>query len=783
MVLTILLTTAAFAAPISQEEALRKASAFVANRHQAQSHKALRAARRQPGTKLTAATGDAYYYVFNVGEDEGFVIVSGDDRALPILGYSDKGSFDAQTLPEPVKAWFDSYTRQLRALQASDVKTPSQAPLSRATIAPLLTTIWNQQEPYNNDCPKLYNGALTVTGCVPTAMAQLMYYHRWPAATTAAIPDYDTRTAWGEYGVIHVSGLPANTAFEWDKMKDFYSAELPEDEPERTKAIEEQKAISTLMRACGAAVQADYHDLSTGGTGADDYMALTAFLKYFDYSALIREVKREDYMYADWQELIYSELQASRPVMYGGQSSGGGHFFIVDGFDNGLFHINWGWGGFCNGYFALSVANPGSNEGAGASSTLDGYGLEQMAIIGIKKNEGEQPIDIHMSSSIVGVSGALMASSYLNMTSEAHIFEYGIGYAATDGTYTLVGTAHITGSQLEPAPLEPNWGYSSVSFEVKGLADGTYHLVPISRVAGTEKWLPNGNAKREYVKATVSGGNVALEWIQPTVNLSATSFNCPGKHKIGLRQTVNVAVKNAGDEYYGPLFFFVGSGSTVKLMAYTGVTLEAGETATTTFHFDPEIVGDNILVVSLDQECTKIIGNTTLNIKPQGETGEHLSVLALTYDNDNTTEWSVSEFAGKITVKNAGTEDFDGELFLRIFYNAEGRWGNYAYLKDVFFEATVPAGATVDVPFKVEGLTPGINYWPQVCVGESIIWRTNGGEDIRLYDPDMDGIRELNSEQVRSERNNGAIFNVAGQRLNAPQRGINIVNGKKVVIR
>ena len=772
MVLTVLLTTAAFAAPISQEEALRKASAFVANRHHTQSHKMLKAARRQPGTKLTSTTGDAYYYVFNIGENEGFVIVSGDDRALPILGYSDKGSFDAQAMPEPVKAWFEGYAHQLRQLQASGVQSPNQAPISRSSIAPLLTTQWNQHEPYNNDCPKLYNGTLTITGCVPTAMAQLMYYHRWPAATTAAIPDYDTPTKWGEYGAVHVSGFPANTTFEWDKMKDIFSADLPENEPDRTQAIEEQKAISKLMRVCGTAVQADYRDLGNGGTGAEDAMAVTALIKYFDYSALIRKLSRNDYMYAEWQELIYSELQASRPVIYGGQSSGGGHFFVVDGFEGGLFHINWGWGGFCDGYYVLSVANPGSNEGAGASATLDGYGLDQVAIVGIKKNEGEKPTDIHMSSSIVGTSGNQMTSSYINKNAGDYRFDLGIGYAQADGTFKLVGSAYTT-----EAPLGTGWGYNSFPFEVKGLPDGVYHLVPISRVAGTEKWLPNCNAKRDYVKATVSGSSVTLEWIQPTVNLSVTSFTCPGKHKIGRRQTVDVAVKNSGDEYYGPLFFFVGSGSTVKLTAYTGVTLETGETATTTFTFDPQIAGDNTLIVALDQECSKIIGQTTLNIKPQGETGEHLSVTALKFDNDNTTDWTVPEFEGKITVTNAGTEEFDGELFLRIYYNAEGRWGNYSYLKDAYFEATVPAGATVDVPFKVEGLTPGVNYWPMVCVGESIIWRTSGGEDIRRYEPDLDAVEAIEADH------DDAWFTLSGLRVDQPRRGIYVRNGKKVVVK
>lgn len=775
MVLTMLLSAAVFAAPISQEEALRKASAFLANRHQTQGHRIVKAARRQPGMKLSAPYADAYFYVFNVGQDEGFVIVSGDDRALPILSYADHGNFDAQNVPASVQAWLDGYARQLRQLEASDIQSPSYATISRPTIAPLLTSHWNQNEPYNNDCPELYNGALPVTGCVPTAMAQLMYYHRWPAATTAEIPGYEGRTSWGEYGTLKVTGFPAATSFEWNKMKDVYSTELPQDEAEKTRAIESQKAVAKLMRVCGTAVEADYRDNSNGGTGAEDNMAAAALIKYFDYSKILRKVSRDNYMYADWQDMIYSELEARRPVIYGGQSSGGGHFFLVDGFEDGLFHMNWGWGGLCDGYYALSVANPPSNEGAGASSTLDGYGLQQVAIIGIKKNEGEQPTDIHMSSAIVNASGLQMAASFFNMNADTYSFDFGIGYARSNGTYVIVGSHYTTES-----PLGEGWGYNSVTFGVTGLPDGVYHLVPVSRVVGTTKWLPNGNAKRDYVKATVSGGSTTLEWIQPKVQLKATSFNCPGKHKVGLRQKVNVTVQNQGDEYYGPIVLFVGSGSTVKKKAFTGITLEPGESNVTTFTFEPETAGDNTLVVALDDACTKIIGQTTLNVKPQGETGEHLSVSAIKFDNDNAADHSVPEFAGKVTVTNAGSEDFDGEMFMRILYNPDGLWGNYAYLKDAYFDASVPAGSTVEVPFKIEGLTPGTYYWPMVCVNSTILWQTAGGQDIRRYEPDMDGISLTPSPSPMRE---GSIYSISGQRLIKPQKGVNIINGKKVVIR
>ena len=749
------------AAPVSQDEALRKASAFVRARHP-HNGKQLKAVRRQPGLTVASEDVDASYYIFNVGEAEGFVIVSGDDRTQPILGYTDRGHFDTQSIPESVKVWLDGYAHELRRLQAQDAVGTAAAAWHRPAIAPMLTTVWNQNEPYNNECPVLPNSVRGVTGCVPTAMSQLMYYHRWPAATIADIPSYTGRTDWGA-GVLTFAGAAVGTAFDWDKMKDIYSAE---------DSDEEVLPVATLMRVCGAAVKVNYRDNANGGSGAESEDAMTAFRDYFDYSRIITMAYREDYAYADWLDLIYGELQAGRPVIYGGRSSGGGHFFIVDGCDGNLFHVNWGWGGFCDGYFALSLANPGSNEGTGASGTLDGYGMQQTALIGIKKNEGEAAPPAFLRTAIVGVGSAQISSSYFNYSGEERSFEFGIGYAKGDGSYELVGSARQT-----EGTLPRHYGYSSVTFTVSGLADGVYKLVPVSRVTGTQEWRSGSNAKRDYVTATVAGGQVTLSYHEPVVQLTTTSFDCPGRHKIGRRQKVNVTISNSGDEFYGPVFFFVGQGGSFKRIAYTGITVEAGASQTVPFSFDPSVVGENVLVVATDQSMSQIIGQTTLNINPQGETGEHLSVTAFAYDNDNATLRVIRDFAGKLTVKNAGSEDFDGEMFLRLLYNVEGLTGTYSYLKDVYFDAVVPAGASAEVTFSVEGLTPGTFYWPMVCVGDTVIRNEYDGADIRRYEPDLDGVAAVSGAKA-----DGLWYNLAGQRVMHPRRGVYVHQGKRIVV-
>ena len=760
------------AAPISQEDAMHKASAFISSRHHVQGNKLLKAVRYQPEMNVAALADHSSFYIFNVGESDGFVIVSGDDRFQPILGYVDHGSFDAQSVPANMKAWLDGYGDQLRRLQRSEVK--AEASWSRSAIAPLLKTQWNQNEPFNMACPLLPNGGRPVTGCVPTAMAQVMYYHKWPAATTATIADYLGRTNWEGYGIQTYPGYPSGTRLEWEKMKDAYTADDSE---------ADIKAVARLMSICGASVNVDYRDNATGGSEADAEQALTAFLTYFDYSPIITMEYRDNYLYADWLDMVYSELQAARPVIYGGTSSGGAHFFIVDGCDGSLFHVNWGWGGFCDGYFSLAIANPGSNEGSGASTTLDGYGLDQIAIVGIKKNEGEQPRSVHMQSSIVRVIGSNIVSSYFNDNPQSYRFDMGIGYAKTDGTYTLVGDMYRMDE-----PLDNGWGYNEYPFVVKGLPDGVYHLVPISRVVGKDEWLPNGNVKRDFVEANISGGTVTLKLNKPVVKLQATAFNCPGKHKIGRRQQVDVTIKNNGDEYYGPLYFFAGQGTKVYRITYAGTTIEAGTSTTMTFYYEPALEGENTLYVATDENCANIVGQSTLYINPRGETGDNLSVTAFTYNNDHASERYVREFSGNITVKNAGTQEFDGELFIRLYYNVEGESGSYGYLKDVYIEAVVPAGGTAQVPFHIEGLTPGAYYWPMVYVNSSVIWNTRGG-DIRRYEPDMVGIEAVDSEQLAVDSD--VWYDLSGRKIVNGQwsivngklpRGIYIHNGKKVIV-
>lgn len=332
------------------------------------------------------ATGESRaYYVFPHDKGMGFTIVSGDDLLPEIVAYSDRGSYDVAHLPDGYKMFLELYSDMVDGLAqgqpsavqtASQAQRRSQAKAARPVVAPLLgDRMWNQYAPFNNLCPK--DGTKqTVTGCVATALAQVFAYWRFPEALMADIPAYTTHTK-----RLSVPAIEKGEPYDWDRMLDIYE--------EGYYSQEEADAVAKLMLHCGAALQMDY---TSSGSGANIFLA--KLTKYFGYDAeTMQEVERDNYSLEDWMNLLDAELQAKRPVMYSGNSSTVGHQFVCDGSDgDGLYHINWGWGGYQDGYFDISLLNP-DKGGAGSGSDADGYTNGCRAIIGLQPGDGTVTVE------------------------------------------------------------------------------------------------------------------------------------------------------------------------------------------------------------------------------------------------------------------------------------------------------------------------------------------------------------------------------------------------------
>lgn len=325
--------------------------------HAAQA-KAIQFMNSQPGTRFMASTATMKmthaeaskvkaqandYYVFNM-DGGGYVIVSGDDRAEEILGYG-SGYMDVDKLPSNVAWWLAHYKEQMEWLLANpkaEVETMSQLMsrvLTATTVPQLLTCTWDQEEPYYNLCPT-YQGQYCLTGCVATAMAQVMYFWKYPNELPA-LSAYTT----AESPRINVPAL-SGTTLDWANMLDDYSSV--------NYNTTQANAVATLMRYCGQAVEMMYSPEGSGAYSDDQRDAMVTF----GYSSEAEYVQKDNYNEADWNTMMQEELAAGRPIMYGGNdASQGGHAFVVDGYNasTSKYHVNFGWSGYGDNYYALNA--------------------------------------------------------------------------------------------------------------------------------------------------------------------------------------------------------------------------------------------------------------------------------------------------------------------------------------------------------------------------------------------------------------------------------------------
>ena len=321
----------------------------VANRFFSAQSPRLTASSGQSAIRLAYTADNDRFYIFDRGQHSGFVVVAGDDRLPQVLGYGDKGDFSATVLPEPVQYWLDEMNRQIAYMQ-SNANAVAHRPAPQANaVSPLLTTRWDQGEPYNNYCPTFDtpNGGTSraVTGCVATATAQIMNYYKWPAVGRGS-----------HSYTCDVNGV-TETVLSADFSQSVYRWDLMLDEYDSNSSPESCDAVAKLMSDVGISMDMGYGSSS----GAQESEASRALKTYFGYGDKYYWLTRDAYNAEEWDQFLYDELNVRRPVMYCGFDNEGGHAFVLDGFNtDGYFHVNWGWGGSFDGYFMVSYLAPGS---------------------------------------------------------------------------------------------------------------------------------------------------------------------------------------------------------------------------------------------------------------------------------------------------------------------------------------------------------------------------------------------------------------------------------------
>lgn len=482
-------------------------------------------AKAKSRTATTASPSDAYY-VFN-NDAGGFVIIAGDDAVTPVLGYTSTGSFDAKNLPDGLKDLLKSYERQIAALGDNYVanQTATRAAFTGEKL--LKTAEWNQNAPFNKYTPNNY-----VTGCVATAGAIVMKHHGYPAKGTGS-----HSYTW--------NGKTLSASFEhtydWASMPAKYDGT-------NDAAFD---GVAKLMAELGVAVEMQYNK---DGSGAYIGDMISALQTYFGYSKLTYLASIDDVGAEAWNAKLRGEIDANRPILYSASdASAGGHSFIIDGYKDESFSVNWGWGGYCNGFYQIGALNP---ESAGRP-TGDKYNLGQTAVIGLQPSDGTEKIS---TMGFMKVSGQLQALN-MNVTDvkkeqRGTIFSAPIG---NTGDRSFTGEVDValmnakgemreivTSKPFKLTDFAPGYYYSSLSFSFVSTVDaepGDY-LAIVAKEDGSEEYIelydPTFERKRlpatgyeplTYEIRTKVGEGATIKQAETWYNPSTNFYN--GKPVIG----------------------------------------------------------------------------------------------------------------------------------------------------------------------------------------------------------------------------------------------------------
>lgn len=432
------------------------------------------------------------------GEGLGFVVVSNDDSVTDIVGYS-KESFSV--IP-PAMEWFiNTVDNNMQEMTKSGVL---YAPIPPSTefpesVEPLLKSTWDQGKPYNILCPG-GNGSSTrlyPTGCVATALSQIMYYHKYPEVGIGE-HQYSFQPESGVGRII--SANFGETHYDWTNMLDDYSKGYTD---------EQANAVATLMLHCGVAVEMGY---TASGSGAYGQEACLGIKKFFGYNKNARLYTRDYYTAELWMEMIFKELNLKRPIYYDGVSEGGGgHAFIIDGYDKeGFVHVNWGWGGKSNGFFDIALLNPPGSS----------YSKEQGMILGMCKPDVDIPYESQVVASELGFifSGTntkrvTISGVIHNAGAEKFVGTIACVLENSENTIVLKKQEDLT-LQAITGGMWYNTNFSLLSNNLSSIPDGTYRLFVGSKTAEDTRWQLVRPKEGEISSYTVVKNGTDVTWTE-----------------------------------------------------------------------------------------------------------------------------------------------------------------------------------------------------------------------------------------------------------------------------
>ena len=686
LLLTALLAitaTAMSGKSISRSQALDNANKYCAER----GINITIAATAQPArVQATTAMAEQPYYVFST--NDAFVIAAGDDEYPAVLGYSDNGAFDPDDVPEALQELLMQYADIIANDGVGDIiVTPSRD--QSWVHEPLCKSTWSQEAPYNNQCPEVATGVKGVTGCVATAMGQVMYYHRWPNKPTKNIPAYTTRTKGISIAELSTAKYPA-----WSSLQDYYTSKSTNTE-----------AIGWFMRYVWQSVKTDFEIGESGAYLTDVPNALTS---YFDYDRTAHYVYQYWFTHTGWFDLVTKELNNRRPILYSGsQYLGEGHAFIIDGMNSdGMVHVNWGWGGSGNGYFALTYLNPKS-QGTGLPGG-QGYNYNNAMVVDIRKSTGSSAkayfscYDVSTSASTVTLT-AINFSPFDVSSFFANTYTFSqqasIGWACEyDGELHILASKDIT--------LQGYGGtYQTMSIKLPGsLPVGVHTIYPVCKPQGATYWeRATGDAGYLTVSRTAVQKNVAritYSGSKAPLNYTISNVKVGSRREKWCNLEVTATLTNNGSSNIADTYLLFD----FQPMTHAICDAESGTSANLTWNFTPKSSGRHYISISLDPEGDNLLYNATIDINEASD-AIITSTNGLTVANANAYKITGNTFKATATLNNIGTTNYDDYLYANLYTASSPNALLYQQKK---YKVTLNSGATKTVTVTFDNLPPGV---------------------------------------------------------------------------
>lgn len=757
---SILLTVAA---PVDEQAARKLAGDFMREKMPVTRSSNFEITRAETGV---ADGADAGIYVFNSAN--GFVVISADDALPAVLAYSYGAPYDASKAPEAMKQMLSAYHDAV----TSTYRTRSVVP-THENISPLIKTRWDQETPYNNLCPNQYP-----TGCVATAMAQVMYYHQYP----------DT--------------------YDWDKMKTTYAA---------SDTGEAADAVAKLMADVGEKVFMQYGE---GFSGASSDDAAEALRYDFGYSETTEYVERDCYTAQSWDELLYNELANSRPVIFGGHSmtptGQGGHSFIIDGYeakdDVGYFHVNWGWSGHSDDYFLISVLNP-KYQYTGGYAGSSGYSYGQNAIIGIQP--AETPMKkttrfairncyIENDQGVYTRASATDDFSPINVSFDVwnimmpdvpRQFDYALALYKDRELIKILGQSRLENS-LNYTYIKQR-KFSSLSIG-KDLPNGKYQLRVLSREDDTFDWTWAQMSACRFVELTIEDNKMTTatygnsDEFEHTSDYTINSVDVSGSRKVGEPLTITINLTNNHMAPNFPVFLWGNASLAEGADSYQclgggGSNLSPGETGDIVLEYTPQRAGEFMFMLNCDSENSK---------SPLYSFTESVSGIYLTLELDVETAVPTPDgfnqvdgntFKGVARITNTGGAVYNDDIVFKLA-ELDMAKGKFDYIDTSTTKVNIGLLETKDVEFSYPDLTIGFYYALIVGYkdGESMVYMNMNGKSI-TYDQFYLMTESSGLQAVKLDRPDADVYDMRGVRqgkasdIKSLPKGIYIINKKKVI--